>query len=101
VFDKWFRRRDFEGCAFIKVLLEHGEPQGDPVRKAAAAHIATVRVFLGQWARDAGVRDADAFARQWQMLLMGCIVAAHAGDRDAARRGKEMGLLLLAREGVA
>jgi AcrR family transcriptional regulator len=101
VLDKWFRRRDFEGCAFIKVLLEHGEPQGDPVRKAAAAHLATIRGFLAQLAKEAGVRDADAFARQWQMLFMGSIVAAHAGDRDAARRGKQMGLLLLAREGIA
>jgi len=25
VFDKWFRRSDFEGCSFIKVLLEHGD----------------------------------------------------------------------------
>src|SRR6266404_7816167 len=24
VFDKWFRRSDFEGCSFVKVLLEHG-----------------------------------------------------------------------------
>jgi AcrR family transcriptional regulator len=100
VFDKWFRRRDFEGCSFIKVLLEHGD-QGDPVQKAAAAHIATVRGFLSQWAKEAGVRDADAFARQWQMIMMGSIVAAQAGDRDAARRGKEMGVLLLAREGIA
>src|SRR5258707_11000526 len=23
VFDKWFRRQDFEACAFAKVLLEH------------------------------------------------------------------------------
>src|SRR6266849_6186703 len=30
VFDKWFRRSDFEGCSFVKVLLEHGDP-GHPV----------------------------------------------------------------------
>ena len=33
VFDKWFRRSDFEGCSFVKVLLEHGDP-GHPVRRA-------------------------------------------------------------------
>jgi len=100
VFDKWFRRPDFEGCSFVKVLLEHSD-QGHPVRKAAEAHLATIRTFLRQLGKDAGVRDADAFARQWQIVMMGSIVAAHAGDRDAARRGKEMGLLLLAREGIA
>jgi AcrR family transcriptional regulator len=99
VFDKWFRRSDFEGCSFVKVLLEHSEP-GHPVRKAAGAHLATIRAFLTQLAKDAGVRDADAFARQLQMVMMGSIVAAHAGDRDAARRAKEVGLLLLARAGI-
>jgi len=99
VFDKWFRRRDFEGCSFVKVLLEHGD-RGHPVRNAAEAHIGTIRAFLRQLAEDAGVRDADAFARQLQILMMGSIVAAYAGDQDAARRAKEMGLLLLARAGI-
>ena len=100
VFDIWFRRPDFEGCSFVKVLLEHSD-RGHPVRKAAEAHLATIRAFLRQLAKDAGVRDAGAFARQWQIVMMGSIVAAYAGDQDAARRGKEMGLLLLAREGIA
>jgi len=99
VFEKWFRRSDFEGCSFIKVLLEHDD-RGHPVRKAAETHIETVRVFLRGLAADAGVRDADAFARQLQMVMMGSIVAAHAGDRDAARRAKELGSLLLARAGT-
>ena len=99
VFEKWFRRHDFEGCSFIKVLLEHDD-RGHPVRKASEAHIETIRAFLRQLAADAGVRDADAFARQLQMVMMGSIVAAHAGDRDAARRAKELGSLLLARAGI-
>jgi AcrR family transcriptional regulator len=99
VFDKWFRRSDFEGCSFINVLLEHGD-QGHPVRKAAEAHLATIRAFLSQLAADAGVHDAEAFARQMQMVMMGSIVAAYAGDQDAARRAREMGMLLLARAGI-
>jgi AcrR family transcriptional regulator len=99
-FDKWFRRSDFEGCAFAKVLLEHDE-RGHPVRNAAEAHLETIRAFVKQLAEQAGVRDADGFARRWQMVMMGSIVAAYAGDRDAALRAKEIGLLLLAREGVA
>jgi len=99
VFDKWFRRSDFEGCSFVKVLLEHGDP-GHPVRRAAEAHIETIRAFLRQLAADAGVRDVDAFARQLQIVMMGSIVAAYAGDRDAARRAKELGALLLARAGI-
>ncbi len=99
VFDKWFRRSDFEGCSFAKVLLEHGD-RGHPVRNAAEAHIETIRAFLRRLAGDAGARDADGFARQWQIVMMGSIVAAYAGDRDAARRAKELGSLLLARAGI-
>ncbi len=99
VFDKWFRRSDFEGCSFAKVLLEHSDPV-HPVRKAAEAHIETIRAFLRRLAADAGVRDVDTFARQFQMVMMGSIVAAYAGDRDAARRAKEVGVLLLARAGI-
>ncbi len=98
--DKWFRRPDFEGCAFVNVMLEH-KGEAHPVGKAAKAHLVQIRAFLKKLARDAGVRDADAFARQWQIVMMGAIVAACAGDRGAARRGKEMGSLLLAREGIA
>ncbi len=99
VFDKWFRRSDFEGCSFVKVLLEHGD-RGHPVRNAAQAHLETIRAFLRQLAADSGVRDVDAFARQLQIVMMGSIVAAYAGDRDAARRAKEVGSLLLARAGI-
>jgi AcrR family transcriptional regulator len=99
VFDKWFRRSDFEGCSFAKALLEQGD-RGHPVRKAAQAHIETIRVFLRQLAADAGVSDVDTFARQLQMVMMGSVVAAYAGDRDAARRAKELGLLLLVHVGV-
>jgi len=99
VFDKWFRRSDFEGCSFAKVLLEHSD-QGHPVRKAAEAHIETIRAFLRRLAADAGVRDPDAFARQLQIAMMGSIIAAYAGDRDAALRAKELGALLLARAGI-
>ena len=99
-FDKWFRRPDFEACSFVKVLFEHGE-RGDPLRDATLRHIDTIRSFLRQLAEDADVRDADGLARQWQMLMMGSIVAAYSGDPDAARRAKEIGKLLLARNGIA
>ncbi len=99
-FDKWFRRSDFEACSFIKVLFEYGE-RGDPLRDATVRHIETIRLFIRQLAEDANVRDADGFARQWQMLMMGSIVAAYAGDLDAARRAKIIGKLLLVRSDVA
>jgi hypothetical protein len=94
VFDRWFRQSDYEGCSFINTVLEY-RGTVDAVRAAAVEHVANVREFLGRLASDAGIRDAEGFARQWQILMKGSIVAACAGDRDAARRAQEIGRLLL------
>jgi len=99
VFDEWFRREDFEACSFIKVLLEHAE-SGHPLRKASQRHIDTLRLFIRGLAVEAKVPHHEEFAKQWQILMMGSIVAAYAGDLDAARRTKAMGTLLLARNGI-
>jgi AcrR family transcriptional regulator len=100
IFAEWFAREDFEGCAFITSLLEFDDP-AEPVRRACVTHLANIRAFLGELATSAGVEDPERFAAQWHILMKGSIVAAHEGDTDAAAKAREMGMLLLAREGVA
>jgi AcrR family transcriptional regulator len=94
VFDEWFQRDDFEGCSFINVLLEIDDRQSE-VRRASVNHLAVIRDFLGQLADQAGVRDPDDFARRWHILMKGAIVAAGEGDREAGRRVRRLGELLL------
>ena len=95
VFDEWFRDPDFEGCSFINVMLEHPAPD-HPLHQAAAGYLARIRAFLKELAADAEIPDPSGFARQWHVLMKGSIVAAGEGDRDAARRAKHMGRVLLA-----
>jgi AcrR family transcriptional regulator len=99
VFDEWFQRRDFEGCAFINVMLELADADS-AVRQATVRHLHNIRTFVGELAGEAGIEDTDAFARQWHILMKGSIVSAGEGDRLAARRAQEMGALLLAHHGV-
>jgi AcrR family transcriptional regulator len=99
VFDEWFQQPDFEGCSFINVLLEFGEP-GHPIREATTGHLATIRGLVRDFAEQAGMADLDAVAAKWHILMKGSIVAAGEGDREAARRGQALGRLLLEREGV-
>lgn len=94
VFDEWFHRPDFEGCSFVKVLLEHPDPAGS-VHRSSALHLAGIRDFIEGLARQAGITGAADFARQWHILMKGSIVAAGEGDALAARRAKEVGQLLL------
>jgi AcrR family transcriptional regulator len=100
IFTEWFGRDDFEGCAFITSLLEF-DSHDEPVRQACVTHLANIRSFVAELAEAAGVADPERFAAQWHILMKGSIVAAHEGDSDAAQKAREMGILLLAREGVA
>ncbi|HEX8157270.1 MAG TPA: TetR/AcrR family transcriptional regulator [Solirubrobacteraceae bacterium] len=100
IFSEWFARDDFEGCAFVTSLLEFDD-RGDPVRQACVTHLANIRAYVCELATAAGVEDPDRFAAQWHILMKGSIVAAHEGDRDAALKARELGMLLLERDGVA
>jgi AcrR family transcriptional regulator len=100
IFAEWFARDDFEGCAFITSLLEF-EDLDDPVRQACVAHLVNIRAFVCELATEAGVSDPERFAAQWHILMKGSIVARHEGDRDAVNKARELGELLLEREGVA
>ncbi len=97
VFDSWFRRPDFEGCSFINVMLEYRDP-ADPVHQAAAGHLAGIRAFLEELARAAAIAEPEDFARRWNILMKGSIVAAVEGDADAAGRAQRIGRLVLASE---
>ena len=97
--DEWFRQRDFEGCSLIRLVVELDQRNG-PARRAVVRSLASIRALLRDLAEQAGVRNADEFARQWHMLTKGAIVSVCEGDIDAARRAKELGELLLARHAV-
>ncbi len=99
-FTEWFNKRDFEGCALIRLALEHSEAK-DPLRKAVLQNLSGIRALLRQLAADAGIADPEVFSRQWHILMKGSIVSACEGDLDAARRAKDVASLLLARENIA
>jgi AcrR family transcriptional regulator len=97
MFDDWFRRADYEGCLFNNTLLEDHDP-ASPVRLASIVKRSRVLAFLRSLAEEAGARDPDTLARQWQMLMSGAMIAGSEGDLDAARRARDVGSLLLGRE---
>lgn len=86
VFDGWFRKKTFEGCSFINVLLE--SPVDSPVRRAAAVHLSKIRAIVRALAEDANLPEPDKFAQVWHMLMKGSIIAACEGNRNAAREAK-------------
>jgi AcrR family transcriptional regulator len=96
LFDEWFRGDDFEGCSFINTLLEFGDLD-HPVGRASADYLENIRSVVRNLALEAGLRDPDAFALSWHILMKGSIVQAAEGDRDAAKRAQVLGALLIER----
>ena len=93
LFDEWFHREDFEGCAFINVMLEMGPAH--PAGSASVRHLENIRAVVSRLAEEAGFRDPSSFARSWHILMKGSIVQAVEGDLDAAARAKSMARLLI------
>ena len=89
-----FQQEDYEGCSFINVLLETGDRE-HPVGHASAQYLANIRTIVCTLAEEAGVRDPEAFALSWHLLMKGAIVQAAEGDRQAAQRAKTIAQLLL------
>lgn len=95
LFGEWFQRDDFEGCSFINVLLEFGGSNGHPLGKASAARLENIRAVVRTLAEEAGLRDPASFALSWHILMKGSIVQAGEGDREAAKRAKSLGRMLI------
>ena len=93
VFDGWFRKRSFEGCSFINVLLE--SKVDSPVHRAAAIHLSKIRAIVRALAQEAKLRDPEQFAHVWHMLMKGSIIAACEGNHNAARDAKRAARLVL------
>src|SRR5579862_283649 len=93
LFDEWFHELDFEGCSFIRVLLEMGPAH--PLGQASAAFMDDARVVVQRLAEEADLRDPAGFSSSWHLLMRGSCVQAVGGDLDAAASAKEMGRLLI------
>ena len=94
VFGEWFLENDFEGCSFINVLLETTDRES-AVRRACTIYLERIRGLVAQLALEAGLREPQAFAHSWHILMKGSIVAAAEGDMDAGKRAQAMARLLI------
>lgn len=93
VFDEWFRSDEFDTCTFVNVLLEMGPAH--VLGAASIRHLENIRTMIAQLATEAGLRDPEAFARSWHILMKGSIVSAAEGDTDAALRAQTMAASLI------
>jgi AcrR family transcriptional regulator len=93
VFHERFHGEDFDAYLFFNALVEMGADH--PAGRASVRHAENIRLTVRRLADEAGLRDADSFARSWHILMKGSIIAAAEGDVDAAQRAKAMGRTLI------
>jgi hypothetical protein len=80
-------------AVLINVLLEMGS--GHVTGSASVDHLANIRALVRGLAEEAGLRDPDAFAHSWHILMKGSIVSAAEGNEKAAQRAQALGRLLI------
>jgi len=97
VFDEWFHSNDYAGCLFAATLVESHD-RTSTTGAASVSGLADVRDFLCRLAEETGAPDAEDLARRWQILMLGSIMSAVAGDLDAAMRARRVGEAVLADE---
>jgi AcrR family transcriptional regulator len=95
VLEEWFQSDEDEGRKFVEVLIDLG--RDNRFDRADTTHLGRVRAAIAALAREAELRDADAFALTFHVLIKGCILSALEGDTVAGVRAREMGRELIAR----
>jgi hypothetical protein len=92
----WFSGIHFNGCLFIHACSEFPDRR-DPCHIAAMENVNALRDVVRGLAEDAGLIDAEAFTRQFSLLMQGSIVL-EVMDREgtAAQTGGVADRALLA-----
>lgn len=85
VLHEWFTHVDFRGCIFVHACAEFPSPN-DPVHRAAVQHYLVAEENIRKMAAAAGVRDPEALASAWSLLLEGAIIRRMTGGADEAAR---------------
>jgi AcrR family transcriptional regulator len=95
VLNEWFNHPEYRGCMFVLACAEF-PVASDPIHKRAAASFAAVEEQTRGLAKAAGVRDPEAFARAYMMLLEGALTRRLiAGDNGAALAARALVARLL------
>jgi AcrR family transcriptional regulator len=96
----WFEQEDFKGCAFLKAAAEYPDPS-HPIHRIVAEHIRRVGDYVVGLTTQARARNPAALADALNLLIMGAIAIAFAGDQHhIVEKAHESARMLLVAHGV-
>lgn len=85
VIHDWFNLPDYTGCLFISACAEFPEKH-HPVKRAASSHYSDATAGIQKMAEGIGIKDSEAFAREWVLLLEGAMVYRQITDDNSASK---------------
>ncbi|MBG6226736.1 AcrR family transcriptional regulator [Arthrobacter sp. CAN_A2] len=94
IFDEWFQSEDFNGCPYIRALVDAGP--ADVVASASAGYLRDMRDQVENAAASMRLIDPRDFAECWMILLQGSVVAALGTGYTSPGRIRKLGQLLIA-----
>lgn len=83
VIHDWFNLPDYTGCLFISACSEFPE-KNHPVKRAASSHYLDATAGIQKMAEGIGIKDPEAFAREWVLMLEGAMVYRQITDDNSA-----------------
>ncbi len=91
-----FAEADFRGCAFLNAAVEIVDPE-HPAREVVRGHKRLVHEYVCGLARDAGVKECEALAREVGLLIDGAMIGALSASECPAAAAKSAAEALLRR----
>ncbi len=95
VLEEWFQSDEDEAGAFLDVLMDLG--RANRLGQPDTEHQGSVRDAIARVAREVDLREPEAFALSFHVLLKGSILSALEGDTVGGVRAREMGRELIGR----
>ncbi len=95
VLEEWYQSEEDEAAPFLEILIDLG--RDNRLGRPDTEHLAHVRDAFVRLAGDAGLREPEAFALSFHVLVKGSILSALEGDTLAGVRAREMGRELIVR----
>jgi AcrR family transcriptional regulator len=93
IFDEWFQDEQFNGCPYIRALVELGT--GHDIGQASAGYLKEARREVQNTAAAMGLIDPADFAECWMILLQGSVIAAMGTGYTSPQRVRKLGELLI------
>ena len=99
VLSEWIQGEDFRGCMFINAAAEFSH-KDEAISRIASEHKVVMCDFIKKLLEQSHFQEPETLAYQLSLLVEGAIVMGHVcGDKEAARKAKAAGLILLEAHG--